>query len=172
MSDPAERGWFCVRCKPRQEAVAAGQLAGLDGVELVFPRVRRTKRTERGRKVVTEPLFPGYLFAAFAPEELQGPVNHTRGVLHLVRRDGKPVPVDPKVIRELRELGPEAVLSLEQAVLAVGSKVRIVRGVFAGAEGEVVRLQPPARRVAVLLQLLGADQAVEMGEDDLEPESP
>lgn len=168
MSDPGARGWFCVRCKPRQEAVAAGQLSSLEGVELVFPRVRRTKRTDRGRKVVTEPLFPGYLFAAFAPEDLQGPVNHTRGVLHLVRRDGKPVPVDAKVVGELRSLGPDAILTLEQASLAVGAKVRIVRGVFAGAEGEVVRLHPPAKRVAVLLQLLGADQAVELGEDDVE----
>lgn len=172
MSEAPERGWFCVRCKPRQEAVAAGQLASLEGVELVFPRVRRVKRTEHGRKTVTEPLFPGYLFAAFAPEDLQGPVNHTRGVLHLVRRDGKPVPVDGAVITELRSLGPDAVLSLEQAALAVGSKVRIVRGVFAGAEGEVVRLHPPARRVAVLLQMLGAEQAVEMAEDDLEGEAP
>ena len=168
MSDASARAWFCVRCKPRQEGVAAGQLATLEGVELVFPRVRRVKRTEHGKKTVTEPLFPGYLFAAFAPEDLQGPVNHTRGVLHLVRRDGKPVAVDSAVIAELRSLGPDAILALEQAALAVGSKVRIVRGVFAGAEGEVLRLHPPAKRIAVLLQMLGAEQSVELPEDDIE----
>jgi transcriptional antiterminator RfaH len=168
MSEPAPHGWYCVRCKPRQEGVAAGQLATLEGVELVFPRVRRTKRTDHGNKVVTEPLFPGYLFAAFSPEDLQGPVNHTRGVLHLVRRDGKPVAVEPGVIAELRSLGPDAVLTLEQAALAVGDKVRIVRGVFAGTEGEVVRLHPPAKRIAVLLQLLGAEQSVDIAEDDIE----
>lgn len=172
MSELVKRDWFCVRCKPRQEAVAAGQLATLEGVELVFPRVRRIKRSEHGRKIVTEPLFPGYLFAAFAPEDLQGPVNHTRGVLHLVRRDGKPVSVDGSIITELRALGPDAILSLEEAALAVGSKVRIVRGVFAGAEGEVVRLHPPAKRVAVLLQMLGAEQSVELPEDDIEGETP
>lgn len=168
MSEAPGRSWFCVRCKPRQEGVAAGQLATLEGVELVFPRVRRIKRTEHGKRTVTEPLFPGYLFAAFAPEDLQGPVNHTRGVLHLVRRDGKPVAVDSSVITELRDLGPDAILSLEQAALAVGSKVRIVRGIFAGAEGEVVRLHSPAKRIAVLLQMLGAEQSVELPEDDIE----
>lgn len=165
-------GWFCVRCKPRQEAVAAGQLQSMEGVEIVFPRVKRIKRTEHGKKTVIEPLFPGYLFASFAPDELSGPVNHTRGVLHLVRRDSKPVVVDRSVITELRALGPEAVLSLEQAALMVGDKVRIVRGVFAGAEGEVLRLHPPAKRIAVLLQLLGAEQSVELAEDDIEGSAP
>ena len=107
----------------------------MEGVEVVFPRVKRIKRTEHGKKTVIEPLFPGYLFASFAPNELSGPVNHTRGVLHLVRRDSKPVAVEHGVITELRALGPEAVLSLELAALMVGDKVRIVRGVFAGAEG-------------------------------------
>ncbi len=165
-------GWFCVRCKPRQEAVAAGQLQSIEGVEIVFPRVKRIKRTEHGKKTVIEPLFPGYLFASFAPDELSGPVNHTRGVLHLVRRDSKPVAVDRSVITELRALGPEAVLSLEQAALMVGDKVRIVRGVFAGAEGEVLRLHPPAKRIAVLLQLLGAEQSVDLAEDDIEGSAP
>ena len=165
-------GWFCVRCKPRQEAVAAGQLKSMEGVEVVFPRVKRIKRTEHGKKTVIEPLFPGYLFASFAPNELSGPVNHTRGVLHLVRRDSKPVAVDHGVITELRALGPEAVLSLEQAALMVGDKVRIVRGVFAGAEGEVLRLHPPAKRIAVLLQLLGAEQSVDLAEDDIEGSAP
>ena len=160
--------WFCVRCKPRQEAVAASQLKSLEGVEVVFPRVKRIKRTEHGKKTVVEPLFPGYLFASFAPDELQGPVNHTRGVLHLVRRDNKPVGVDQSVITELQSLGPEAILSLEQVALAVGDKVRIVRGVFAGIEGEVIRLHPPAKRIAVLLQLLGAEQSVDLAEDDIE----
>lgn len=165
-------GWFCVRCKPRQEAVAAGQLQSMEGVEVVFPRVKRIKRTEHGKKTVIEPLFPGYLFASFAPDELSGPVNHTRGVLHLVRRDSKPVAVEHGVITELRALGPEAVLSLEQAALMVGDKVRIVRGVFAGAEGEVLRLHPPAKRIAVLLQLLGAEQSVDLAEDDIEGSAP
>jgi transcriptional antiterminator RfaH len=144
----------------------------MEGVEVVFPRVKRIKRTEHGKKTVIEPLFPGYLFASFAPNELSGPVNHTRGVLHLVRRDSKPVAVDHGVITELRALGPEAVLSLEQAALMVGDKVRIVRGVFAGAEGEVLRLHPPAKRIAVLLQLLGAEQSVDLAEDDIEGSAP
>jgi transcription antitermination factor NusG len=54
----------------------------------------------------------------------------------------------------------------------VGDKVRIVRGVFAGAEGEVLRLHPPAKRIAVLLQLLGAEQSVDLAEDDIEGSAP
>lgn len=169
MSETGAIGWFCVRCKPRQESVAAGQLSGLEGVELLFPRVRRRRRGKDGAKDVIEPLFPGYLFAAFDAAELSGPVQHTRGVLHLVRRSGKAVPVEPRVIEELRSVGPGAVLDAIDALPAPGERVRVLRGIFEGEQGEVLRLAEPARRVAILLQLLGADQVVELSTDDVGP---
>lgn len=169
MTEPVAGGWFCVRCKPRQEAVAAGQLSGLEGVELLFPRVRRRRRGKDGAKDVIEPLFPGYLFAAFDPAELSGPVQHTRGVLHLVRRSGKAVPVEAKVIEELRSVGPGGVLDALEPLPAPGERVRVLRGIFEGEQGEVLRLAEPSRRVAILLQLLGADQVVELSTDDVGP---
>ena len=169
MSEAGPIGWFCVRCKPRQEAVAAGQLAGLDGLELLFPRVRRRRRGKDGPREVVEPLFPGYLFAAFDPAELSGPVHHTRGVLHLVRRSGKAVPVEAKVIEELRSVGPGGVLDALEPLPVPGERVRVLRGIFEGEQGEVLRLAEPARRVAILLQLLGADQVVELSADDVGP---
>lgn len=161
------RGWFCIRCKPRQEGVAAGQLTSLPGVALLFPRVRRRRRAKDGDRLVIEPLFPGYLFAAFDPAELGGPVNHTRGVLHLVRRSGKAVDVEEKVIRELQALGEGGILNIVEPILLPGQKVRILSGLFAGEKGEVVRLAKPAQRIQVLLQLLGADQVVELAADDV-----
>ena len=161
------RGWFCIRCKPRQEAVAAGQLTSLSGLELLFPRVRRRRRGKDGDRQVIEPLFPGYLFAAFDPAELGGPGNHTRGVLHLVRRSGKAVDVEEKVIRELQALGERGILDILEPTLKPGQKVRILSGLFAGEKGEVVRLAKPAQRIQVLLQLLGADQVVELASDDV-----
>lgn len=161
--------WFCVRCKPRQESVAAGQLATLDGVELLFPRIRRRRSGKGGPREVTEPLFPGYLFAAFDPAELASPVGHTRGVLHLVRKSGQAVDVEPRVIEELRSLGPGAVLDAIEPLPLPGQRVRVLRGLFEGEQGEVVRLAEPARRIKVLLQLLGADQVVELSADDVGP---
>jgi transcriptional antiterminator RfaH len=168
MSEHGAR-WFCVRCKPRQERVAAGQLASLGGVELLFPRARRRRAGKTGARDVVEALFPGYLFAAFDPAELGSQVGHCRGVLHLVRKAGKAVDVEPKVIAEIRALGTDGVVDATDPLPLPGQKVRVLRGLFLGEEGEVVRLAEPARRVKVLLELLGADQVVELSADDVGP---
>ena len=160
--------WFCVKAKPRQEGVAAQNLRAVGVADLVFPRLRRTRRGHDRNKVVVEPLFPGYLFARFDPAELQATVRGTRGVLHLVSRDGRPVDVDAAVIAELHALGPDAVLSMLDEELKVGAKARVIRGIFSGSEGEVVRLASPQKRVALLLSILGSDQPVELPLDDVE----
>lgn len=168
MSEPGAT-WFCVRCKPRQERVAAGQLASLGGVELLFPRARRRRAGHDGPREVLEPLFPGYLFAAFDSAEMGGQVGHCRGVLQLVRKAGKAVDVEAKVIAELRALGTDGVVDAVDPLPLPGQKVRVLRGLFLGEEGEVVRLAEPTRRVKVLLELLGADQVVELAADDVGP---
>jgi transcriptional antiterminator RfaH len=160
--------WFCIKTKPRQEAVAERHLRALGEIEILFPRLRRTRRGHSQNKVVLEPLFPSYFFIAFDPTEKQNAVRSTRGVLQLVSRNQQPVVVAPEVIAELRALGPEATLSILDEELKVGGKVRIIRGLFEGTEGEVLRLQTPQARIAVLLNLLGSEQPVEMPLDDVE----
>jgi transcription antitermination factor NusG len=87
-----------------------------------------------------------------------------------VSKNGKPVEVENKVIQELETLGPEGVLSLLDEELKVGAKIKVVRGIFAGSEGEVLKLANPQKRIAVLLSLLGAPQSVEMPLDDVAAE--
>ena len=90
-------------------------------------------------------------------------------MLHLVRKAGKAVDVEPKVIAELRGLGEGGVVDALDPLPLPGQKVRVLRGLFLGEEGEVVRLAEPTRRVKVLLELLGADQVVELSADDVGP---
>lgn len=168
MTVPAGSTWFCLKAKPRQEGVAVQNLRSIGGIDIVFPRLRRTRRGHEKNQVVIEPLFPGYLFVRFDPEELQGTVRSTRGVLHLVTREGKAVDVEQAVIDEMLALGPDGILSMLDEELKVGAKVRVIRGIFSGSEGEVVRLHEPQKRIAVLLALLGSEQSVEMPLDDVE----
>jgi transcriptional antiterminator RfaH len=167
MSDSTENFWFCLKSKPRQEAVAVRNLKAVGEIEVFFPRIRRTRRGHEKNKEVIEPLFPGYIFVKFNPEDSQGSVKSTRGVLHLVSKGGKAVDVDNKVIDELKALGPEGILSMLDEELKVGAKIKVIRGIFAGSEGEVIKLATPQKRIAVLLTLLGAQQSVEMPADDV-----
>jgi transcriptional antiterminator RfaH len=167
MSETAENFWFCLKSKPRQEAVAVRNLKAVGEIEIFFPRIRRTRRGHEKNKEVVEPLFPGYIFVKFNPEDSQGTVKSTRGVLHLVSKGGKAVDVENKVIEELKALGPEGILSMLDEELKVGAKIKVIRGIFAGSEGEVLKLATPQKRIAVLLTLLGAQQSVEMPMDDV-----
>ncbi|NBV38255.1 MAG: hypothetical protein EBS00_01600, partial [Verrucomicrobia bacterium] len=101
--------------------------------------------------------------------DYHGSVRSTRGVLHVVSKNGQAVAVDPKVIIELQALGPEGILSLLDAELKLGSKIKVIRGIFAGSEGEVVKLATPQKRIAVLMSLLGSEQAVELSSEDVAP---
>ncbi len=167
MSDSPENFWFCLKSKPRQEAVAVRNLKAVGDIDIFFPRIRRTRRGHEKNKEVIEPLFPGYIFVKFNPEDSQGTVKSTRGVLHLVSKNGKAVDVDHKVIDELKALGPDGILSMLDEELKVGAKIKVIRGIFAGSEGEVLKLATPQKRIAVLLTLLGAQQSVEMPMDDV-----
>ncbi len=167
MSDSTENFWFCLKSKPRQEAVAVRNLKAVGEIDIFFPRIRRTRRGHEKNKEVVEPLFPGYIFVKFNPEDSQGIVKSTRGVLHLVSKNGKAVDVDHKVIDELKALGPDGILSMLDEELKVGAKIKVIRGIFAGSEGEVLKLATPQKRIAVLLTLLGAQQSVEMPMDDV-----
>jgi transcriptional antiterminator RfaH len=82
MTSASDSFWFCIKSKPRQEAVAVRNLKSIGEVEIFFPRVRRTQRGHEKNKEVIEPLFPGYLFVKFNPEDHQGTIKSTRGVLH------------------------------------------------------------------------------------------
>lgn len=167
MSKSTENFWFCLKSKPRQEAVAVRNLKAVGDIDIFFPRIRRTRRGHEKNKEVVEPLFPGYIFVKFNPEDSQGTVKSTRGVLHLVSKNGKAVDVDHKVIDELKALGPDGILSMLDEELKVGAKIKVIRGIFAGSEGEVLKLATPQKRIAVLLTLLGAQQSVEMPMDDV-----
>lgn len=169
MTELATTHWFCIKSRPRQEAVAVRNLKSVGGIEIFFPRVRRTRRGHEKNKEVIEPLFPGYFFVKFNPEDSQGMIKSTRGVLHLVSKNGQAVDVENKVIAELQALGPEGILSMLDEELKVGAKIKIVRGIFAGSEGEVLRLATPQQRIAVLLTLLGSSQSVDLPADDVSP---
>ncbi|NBY42694.1 MAG: hypothetical protein EBQ49_05305 [Verrucomicrobia bacterium] len=55
MSETAENFWFCLKSKPRQEAVAVRNLKAVGEIEIFFPRIRRTRRGHEKNKEVIEP---------------------------------------------------------------------------------------------------------------------
>ena len=169
MDSPAALPWYCLRAQPKREAVAAQQLATLEGVSVFYPRVRYTRKTAKGPVISTEPLFPGYLFASFDFTELGKQVGYTRGVARIVRRASlDPVEVPESVMRGLFELAPHGLVRVGDPEFRPGDAVRVVAGLFAGTDTTVVRLEPATRRVAVLVTLLGDSREILLHASELD----
>jgi len=155
--------WYVVRTKPRQEDVALRNLRN-QGYEAWLP-IHTAWRRKAGRwQVVRGPLFPCYAFARLG-DATRGiaPIRSTVGVIGLVRFGEQPATLPESVVDDLRSIESrlaENAISHDASPFRPGEVVRIVSGPFAGLEGVVS--QTAKERVAVLLQLLGREQNIDL----------
>jgi len=154
--------WYCVRTQPKSEHIAAAHLRTLNGVEAYCPRIRFRKMTRRGPVWFAEALFPGYLFARFAPVRSQQEVAGARGVSTLVRFGAELATVPDAAITELRQHMGDADCRVIEPELEEGTAVTITDGVFKGLTTVVTQLAPASERVRVLVEFLGECREVEV----------
>ena len=156
------KAWFCVRSQPKSEHIAAGCLRVIEGVEVYCPRLRFRKMTRRGPVWFSEALFPGYLFARFAPMDSQKEVTYARGVSGIVHFGGRPATIPDETIDDLRaHMGNEDCKTLDPGVKE-GDTVMVTAGVFQGLTTVVTQLMPATDRVRVLIEFLGEARQVEV----------
>lgn len=157
-----EVAWFCVRSQPKHEHIAAANLRQHESIEVFNPLIRFKRSTRRGPVWVTEALFPSYLFARFDWKECLRLVRHTYGVAGIVHFGTRWPTIPGPVIEELQSvLGTEKIKVIGETI-EPGDEVRIAGGAFHGLQGVVTRLMPARERVAVLLEFLGRQTAVEV----------
>jgi transcriptional antiterminator RfaH len=166
--DACGLGWFCVRSEGRREHVAAANLARGSEVEAFAPRIRvRREARSGGVQVVTEALFPGYLFARFRyPDQVRRVVS-TTGVVGLVAFGGPPPRLDDRTIAQLRQTAEAHTAPLLSPVFEQGDWVRVAAGCFRGTKGQVRPSLAGRDRVCVLLSLLGHDVEISLPADQL-----
>jgi len=154
--------WFCLRSQPKHEHIAAAHLRRLENVEVFVPRIRFKRRTKRGSVWVTEALFPSYLFARFDWHDSLRQIYYSPGVSGIVHFGPHWPAIPDEAIAGLRAtLGEEEIHEIP-AEVSPGDSVRIAGGSFHGLQAVVSRVMPGASRVAVLLDFLGSQRAVEL----------
>jgi transcription elongation factor/antiterminator RfaH len=168
----AEPRWYCVRVRPKQEAVTAKMLRCDAGIEVFCPFIRFKRARRSGTMWVTEGMFPGYLFGLFPFADRYRHVLSISGVSTIVRFGGKPAVVPEEIIRELRAHVTDAETIVIEQSLEPGTEVQIVGGAFAGLKAIVSRVLPARMRVAVLLEVLGMEREVEIASHAVLPDSP
>lgn len=154
MEYPSQLNWFAIHTKRFREALGAASVSAL-GADVFLPLA--SAETSRNSVIKRRfiPLFPGYFFARFDPEQLLDRVEAGRGVLYVVKAGTCPTPVDKQALDEIRErMGPDGLITIQPPEIKMGDRVSIREGVFAGLAGRVVAEPDERRRVTILLETL------------------
>jgi transcriptional antiterminator RfaH len=156
--------WACAQLVPNRAKLALHCL-GLAGFETYDPRLRLPRR--RDRKILAPPqLFPGYCFVLIQLQWHEA--RWSPGVVRLVLDGLAPARVPDAVISELRARERNGLIELPRPpTVQSGDRVRVRRGLFSGQLALFIGMRP-RQRVEILLSLLGGQQRVELGKEDVE----
>ena len=167
---PAElaspRYWLAAYTRSHHEQQVATQLEQ-KSVEHLLPTYERLARWSDRVKRSRAPLFPGYVFVRVSDDE-RVRVLETMGVVSLVSRGGKAVPLSPQEIAQLQVCCLQAHSIEPHPYLQLGRRVRVKYGPFAGWEGTLVEKQNSRRLVITIEQIMKA-VAVNIDGADVEP---
>lgn len=160
--------WYCVMTQPRREAWAFENLAR-QGFRGWLPLMVRTVRHARRVTTVRTALFPRYGFLALdLARDRWRSVNGTFGVVGLLMEEDRPRPVPVGVVEHLQALADAEGAVRFGLEAEPGRRVRVLTGPFADRLATVTRLDEKGR-VALLLEILGAERTVVMAREDLLP---
>ena len=156
--------WYAVSTKPQQEKQAELHIKQR-GIECFLPLLKKRKVIRRTRKTVSEPLFPGYLFARFDPDKHCRSVSYARGVRKIVEFGSGPFELDATVIDAIKERLNNGYVTLMPVHPVHGQVVHINGGPLAGLEAVFVRAMTDRNRVLLLLNTLGLHAKLNMSID-------
>jgi transcriptional antiterminator RfaH len=151
--------WYLLYTKPRQELTAVTNLENQQ-YRVFCPRVEVKKRTAQGWKVVSEPLFPNYVFICLNDTtDNWKPIRSTIGVSGFVRfGSGLPVAMDEASMIALQSLNLNQLSDTLTQYPKAGDRVLV--GIGDSLVNALVQAADGKGRVQVLLQLLGQDQTL------------
>jgi transcription elongation factor/antiterminator RfaH len=160
--------WYVVQSTPHREFTAERQLAAQD-FRTFLPLFLKGIRHARRIRTAPAPLFPGYLFVELMiGRDRWRSVNGTFGVSRMVMAGDRPKPVPIGVVeRLLGNTDRRGVLSFQNE-LKTGQAVHIMSGPLTGQIGTLIEMTS-AKRVQVLLEIMGGPIAVSIATETLLP---
>jgi transcription antitermination factor NusG len=139
-TETPELQWYAVHVRSRHEFQVHDRLLQ-KGVEIFLPTVEKLRKWKDRKKLISFPLFPGYIFVHTTKEahNLLG-VLKVKGVVRMlctIPGEPDPIPDDQmislkKLIENREELDPYPYLN-------EGQRVQIIKGPLSGVEGILVK---------------------------------
>jgi transcriptional antiterminator RfaH len=157
--------WFALQVRTRYESGVASFLEG-SGYELFLPLYTCRRRWSDRIKKVETPLFPGYLFCRFDPQD-RLPILKTPGVIQIAGYNRSPSPVEDSEIQAIQALMASGLPNQPWPFLGIGDRVRIEAGPLRGHEGTLVDFKG-SHRLVLSITLLQRSVAVEIDSASIE----
>lgn len=151
MERTAASPWFGLHIKSNFEKVTATILEA-KGLEVYYPSFRSRRRWSDRVKEIDQPLFPGYLFCRFDPQN-RLPILTTPGVLNIVGIAKTPAPIAESEISAVQRVVASGLGACPWPFIHVGQRIVIERGPLAGAEGILLKFKN-RYRIVVSVSLL------------------
>jgi len=166
LAKAAGAAWFAVITRSRHEK-SVSRILQARSVEEFLPVYESVHRWNDRNAVVSQPIFPGYVFVRIdLPERML--VLSVPGVVSFVGPQGRPASIPEEELVALR-LCLEHQLRMEpHPYLAVGSRVRIRHGSLAEMEGILVR-KKGLFRLVLSVNLIARSVAVEVDASNVVP---
>jgi transcription antitermination factor NusG len=142
--------WHVLHVRSNFEKRVADHLA-VRAVEHYLPLYRERKRWSDRTVIAERPLFSGYVFARFLPDA-RIKVSSIPGVVRLLGDDEGSL-VTCAELDKIRTGLASGLLLRPHPDVAVGTKVRILRGIFEGVEGVVSQFRQQCKVVITLAAL-------------------
>ena len=146
--------WYLVFTKPHQETVAKQNLQQ-QGFHTYLPLLQQHKRRRNHYQIVTEPLFPRYLFVHLHPEKDDwSKINSTRGCVSLVRFGPFPARVPENLVQQIKKDEISRMIQECDAIpiFSPGDHVQVLDGFLTNHKG-IVKANNRKQRVTLLLSV-------------------
>ena len=165
MADPTTEPWFAIWTRSRHEQVVREQLEK-KRISAFLPTITKWSRWKDRKKKIDWPLFPGYCFARFDPNDVL-PVLKCTGVVNIVSFDGKPAPIPDYELESIRLLVGSEMQFDPCPLIHEGMMVEVVSGPLRGVIGRLMRKDAQRARLVLSVDLIGQAVSVEVDAADV-----
>ena len=161
--------WWAIYARHQHEKQVAETLQ-VKGFEVFLPLHESVRRWKDRRKVLSLPLFPGYVFVRGAHQRRLG-ILTTPGVHMILSRGDEAAVIPEEDIQAIRR-SLEAKFAVEpHPYLNCGDRVRVIRGALEGIEGILIR-KKNIFRLVLSVEMLAQSVSMEIDATDVELVSP
>ncbi len=138
-------------------------------INYFLPIVKEVRFWTDRRRVIEQPLFPGYVFVRIPAEDrMRVTVLKTNGVVGFIGIQGQGIAIPDTEIENIQILLSSKVPFEPYPFLRIGQKVRIRGGYLDGIEG-ILAAKNSDRSVVISVDLIQRALAVRVSGFDLEP---